>query len=98
MKSPWAVPRYTLFGLSGDNTVHLYIMPVTWLGKYNEIWEKVENSIKKEFYSEPVYSEKHLKDTIKSYNGNLNTNFYNNKISKESSHHICLSIILIDSV
>ena len=87
-----------MFVLSGDNTVHLYIMPVTWLEKYNEIWEKVENSIKKEFYSEPVYSEKYLKDKIKSYNGNLNTNFYNDKIPKESSRHICLSIILIDCV
>ena len=31
------------------------------LEKYNEIWEKVSNSIKKEFYSEPVYNEKNLK-------------------------------------
>ena len=30
LKSPSAVPRYTLFGLSGDNTVHWYIMSVTW--------------------------------------------------------------------
>ena len=27
------------------------------LEKYNEIWEKVKNSIKKEFDSEPVYNE-----------------------------------------
>ena len=31
------------------------------LGKYNKIWEKVKNSIKKEFDSEPVYKEKYLK-------------------------------------
>ena len=31
------------------------------LGKYNEIWEKVKNSIKKEFDSEPVYNEKDIK-------------------------------------
>ena len=31
------------------------------LEKYNEIWEKVSNSIKKEFYIEPVYNEKNLK-------------------------------------
>ena len=30
------------------------------LEKYNEIWEKVKNSIKKEFDSEPVYNEKVL--------------------------------------
>ena len=28
------------------------------LEKYNEIWEKVKNSIKKELESKPVYNEK----------------------------------------
>ena len=36
--------------------------------KYNEVWEKVENNIKKEFGSETVYNEKYLKAKIKSYN------------------------------
>ena len=30
------------------------------LEKYNEIWGKVNNRIKKEFDSEPVYNEKYL--------------------------------------
>ena len=30
LNSPSAAPRYTLFGLSSDNTVNLYIMFVTW--------------------------------------------------------------------
>ena len=34
---------------------------------------------------------------IKSYNGKINTNFRNNKIPKEGSQFICLSVILIDS-
>ena len=45
------------------------------LEKYNEIWEKVQNIIKKEFVSEPVYNEKYLKAKIKSYNKKINTNF-----------------------
>ena len=68
------------------------------LEKYNEVWEKVKNSLKKEFNSEPVYKEKYLKAKIKSYNGKINTNFHNNKIPKEGSQVICLSVILIDSV
>ena len=36
------------------------------LEKYNEIWEKVKNSIRKEFDSKPVYNEKYLKAKIKS--------------------------------
>ena len=31
------------------------------LEKYNEVWENVKNSIKKELDSEPVYNEKYLK-------------------------------------
>ena len=68
------------------------------LEKYNEIWEKVKNSIKEEFDSKPVYNEKYLKAKIKSYNGKINTNFHNNKIPREGSQFICLSVILIDSV
>ena len=37
--------------------------------KYNKIWEKIRNSIKKEFDNEPVYNEKYLKAKIKLYNG-----------------------------
>ena len=68
------------------------------LEKHNEIWEKVKNSIKIEFDSKPVYNEKYLKVKITSYNGKINTNFHNNKIPKEGSQYICLSVILINSV
>ena len=69
-----------------------------FLEKYNEICEKVKNSTKKQFDSEPVYNEKYLKAKVKSYNWKINTNFHNNKISKEGSQFICLSVILIDSI
>ena len=59
---------------------------------------KIKNSIKKEFDSEPMYNEKYLEANVKSYNEKINTNFHNNKILKESSQFICLSVILIDSV
>ena len=67
------------------------------LEKYNEIWE-IKTVSKKEFDSEPVYNEKYLRAKIKSYNGKVNTNFHNNKISKEGPQFICLSVVLIDSV
>ena len=68
------------------------------LEKFNEIWEKVKNSIQKEFDSEPLCNEKYLKVKIKTYNGKINTNFHNCKIPEEGSQCICLSVILIDSV
>ena len=45
-----------------------------------------------------MFDEKYLKAKIKSDNGKSNTNFHNNKIPKEGSQSICLSVILIDSV
>ena len=65
------------------------------LEKYNEIWRKVKNSLKKEFESEPVCNEKYLKSKIKSCNGKINTNSHNNKISREVSQFICLLVIFI---
>ena len=65
------------------------------LKKYNEIYEKVKNSIKKQFDSEPACNEKYLKVRIKSYNGKINTHFHNSKITKEGSHLICLLVTLI---
>ena len=64
------------------------------LEKYHEIWKKVKNAIDKEFDSDPAYNEKYLKAKIKYQ---TNTNFHNNKIPKEGSQCICLSVILIDS-
>ena len=60
------------------------------LGKY-EIWEKGKNSVKKEFYSEPIYNQKYLKPKIKSCNGKINTNFHNNKIPEEGSLYLFIS-------
>ena len=60
------------------------------LEKYNEIWEKVSNSIRNGFDSEPVYIEKYLKTKIKSYQGKINKNFHRDKIPKESFQCICL--------
>ena len=63
-----------------------------------KFWKKVKNSLKKGFDSQPAYNEKYLKAEIKSYNGKINTNLQDNKIPKESSQFICLSVILIGSV
>ena len=66
--------------------------------KYNEIWKKFNNSIKKEFDSEAAYNEKYLKTKIKSCQRKINKNVLNDKIQKQVSQCIFLSVILTDSV
>ena len=61
------------------------------LEKYNEIWDKVSNTIKKGFDSEPLCN-------INFYEGKISTNFYDDNIPKEGSQYIFLSVILIVSV
>ena len=78
--------KYTSFLIKDDEL----------LKKYNKIWKKVKNSLKKEYDSEPVYNEKYLKAKVKSYNEKINTNFHENKIPNKGSHFICLSVTLID--
>ena len=53
--------------------------------------------MKKEFNSEPIYNKKYLKTKIKSYQRKI-TNFSNDKMLKEGSQYIFISVILIDSV
>ena len=60
--------------------------------------KKIKNSIKKEFDSEPLYSEKYLKAETKYDNEKVKAKFHNNKILKEGSQSICLSVILINFI
>ena len=65
--------------------------------KFN-VWKNANNTIDKEFDIDLACNWKYLKTKIKSYNGKINTNFHNNKIAKESSQFIYLTLILVDYV
>ena len=51
--------------------------------EYNEIWDKVSNSIQKRVYSKSVHNEKYLKSKTKSYEGKFNKTFYDDGNPKE---------------
>ena len=59
---------------------------------------KVSKFIKRGFDSEPVYNDKYFKTKTGFYEGKINKNFHGNKVPKEDSQYICLSVILIDSI
>ena len=68
------------------------------LKEYNEIWDEVNNIIKKEFDRDPIYNSKDLKNKIESYEEKVNTNFHNDKVPKEGSLCVCLLVVVIDFV
>ena len=67
------------------------------LETYNDIWNKISNSIKKELDCEPIYNKKFLKTKIRSY-GNKATDFHDKEVAKVGSNYICLAVILLDFV
>ena len=70
------------------------------LKKYNQIWKRVEKSLKIEFDNKPVYGDNYIyiKTKIKIYAGSMITNFQSKKMPKEKAPCKCLSIIMLDSV
>ena len=89
-------PKKTTYRKDSDETkykyVSFYIKDEQLIEKYNEVWEKVKNSLKKEFDIEPVYNEKYLKSKIKSYNKKTNTYSFSIYlfISKNYCRQVCL--------
>ena len=79
------LPKTTAYRKDFDDTksMSFLIRNDELLENYNEIWEKVKDSLKKELDSEGVYNKKYLKAKIRSYNGKINTNFRNSKIPKK---------------
>ena len=68
------------------------------LEKYNEIWNKIKNTLNIKFHSMPVYDEKYIKAKVREFNGVIKTDFLGDEIPKESLHYNCIACITIDSV
>ena len=67
------------------------------LGKYDDVWNKVSNSMKKEFDSEPTFNEWFLNTKITSY-GDVTRDFYDKEIPKVGCNYTCLWVILVNFV
>ena len=67
------------------------------LDKYNEIWDKIKETLNIKFHSMPVYDEKYIKAKVREFNGVIKTNFLGDEIPKENVHYTCIACIIIDS-
>ena len=68
------------------------------LNKYNEIWDKIKETLSIKFHSMPVYDEKYIKAKVREFNGVIKTNFLGDEVPKENKHYTCIACITIDSV
>ena len=71
------LPKMSAYRRDFDETkcISFFIKVDELLEKYNTILDKFSNSMKKGFYSKPVYNEKYLKTKIKSYELKISISF-----------------------
>ena len=96
------LPQMTRYArkFNENATMSLIVKDKKLLKKYSKTWEAIEVLMKIIFESKPVYGEdvKYINTKIKTYAGNIITNFHYKKMPKEKAPCKCLSIIMIDSV
>ena len=83
---------------SGGKNMSFIIKNNDALDKYNEIWDKIKNTLSIKFHSMSVYDKKCIKAKAREFNGVNKTNFLSDEIPKESMHYTYIACITIDSV
>ena len=89
---------YIKYFENGQKSMSVVIKEDDVLDKYNEIWDKIKETLNIKFHSMPVYDEKYIKAKVREFNGAIKTNFLGDKIPKESMHYTCIACITTDSV
>ena len=83
---------------NGGENMSFVIKDDDVLDKYNEIWDKIKETLSIKFHSMPVYDEKYIKAKVREFNGVIKTNFLGDEVPKENEHYTCIACITIDSV
>ena len=68
------------------------------LDKYNEIWDKIKETLNIKFHSMPTYHRQHIKAKVREFNSVIKTSFLSDEVPKENEHYTCIACITIDSV
>ena len=89
---------YKRYFENGGKNMSFVVKDDDVLDKYNEIWDKIKETLSIKFHSMPVYDEKYIKAKVREFNGVIKTNFLGDEIPKESMHYTCIACITIDSV
>ena len=89
---------YIKYFENGGKNMSFVIKDDDVLDKYNEIWDKIKETLSIKFHSMPVYDEKYIKAKVREFNGVIKTNFLGDEVPKENKHYTCIACITIDSV
>ena len=89
---------YIKYFENGGKNMSFVIKDDDVLDKYNEIWDKIKETLSIKFHSMPVYDKQYIKAKVWEFNGVIKTNFLSDEVPKENEHYTCIACITIDSV
>ena len=89
---------YIKYFENGGKSMSFMLKNDDMLDKYNEIWDKIKETLNVKFHSMSVYDEKYIKAKIREFNGVIKTKFLGDEIPKENMYYTCMACITIDSV
>ena len=82
---------------NGGKNMYFVVKNHDVLDIYNEVWEKIKNTLNITFHNMLVYDEKYKKAKVREFNGVIKTNFLGDKIPNKNMHYSCIACIIIDS-
>ena len=89
---------YIKYFENGGKSMSFMLKNDDMLDKYNEIWDKIKETLNVKFHSMSVYDEKYIKAKVREFNGVIKTKFLGDEIPKENMYYTCMACITIDSV
>ena len=66
---------YIKYFENGGKNMSFIVKDDVHLNKYNEIWNKIKETLSIKFHSMPVYDEKYIKAKVREFNGVIKTNY-----------------------
>ena len=84
---------YIKYFENGVKNMSLVIKDDDVLDKYNEIWDKIKETLSIKFHSMPVYDEKYIKTKVREFSSVIKTNFLGDEVPKKKKkilHLHCL--------
>ena len=87
---------YIKYFENGGKNMSFVIKDDDVLDKYNEIWDKIKETLSIKFHKTPVYDGKYLKSKVREFSGVIKTNFLGDEVPKENEHITYIACITID--
>ena len=85
---------YIKYFQNGGKNMSFMIKNVVCQDKYNEIWDKIKETLNIKFHSMLFYDEKYIKAKVREFNGVIKTSFLGDEIPKEGLHYACMYICM----